>query len=542
MTHTTIHTQGYFSWKGATIDNYRICDLRWQNFEVVDDAAASTASNPLALPAAEPDELGDRWTPEDNDRLSASLAGGLTASRLLDAARAQEAEAAAAANAAASTGGSNGKGRKPTKAAGPSLAQQMKDAFVARGVNDAAEKPQGLAAPLPPALGPLAQEFASVEELVDTVAAKAQGLPSPHLERKRREAAEAAAAEAAAQGKEGGAAGDAVEAEAGAGGKKPGQEAADVSTEDLRDAVAVATFQHAEAARVAERLRALALAQAAAAGAARQGGTAFVFRVLELAEERVETVLEALSFLDFGGAPVVIEYFVACSSAALLPKLGTKLNRRTPNPNLRTRRVLFNEAVRVELKDLVFHALVLDDWLHSGAAAWQQEEQEGDAAEQGSQQEQEEKEETRRPALLTASTAALQFLSRFLVPGAHVYVRGLTELPLWAALASQVSSTPLPLAPAGAEAAREEWEATLAAYDGGKPAEVIAANAVTPVLAGRFSRACWEGTAVEAGWVVAVAPSAEVRERRGEAGGKGFEMAGLDVLYCPQLILGELAD
>ncbi len=329
----------------------------------------------------------------------------------------------------------------------------------------------------------------------------------PHLERTRREAEAAAAAGEADRESdpEAAAAVSKQELHEGAG--------ADVTVEDLREALAVATFQRAEAMRVAERLRALALTQAVAAASPRQGGTSFVFRVLELAEERVETVLEALSFLDFGAAPVVVEYFLACSSSALLPKLGTKLNRRSPNPNLRIRRVLFSEIVRLELKDLTFHALVLDDWLHSGAANWQQEEDEAEgqegAGEQG-QGQQQQQQQPEKAGPLAPSAAAMRFLARFLVPGAHLYVRGLAELPLWAALASQVSSAPLPLAPAGAAVVQAEWEATLAGYGDG-PADLISVNAATPVLAGRFSRAAWERTAVRAGWVIAVAPSVEVR-------------------------------
>lgn len=475
--------QSHYSYKGATVDNYRICDLKWQQFEVVDADAEQTA--PLALPS--PDS-GGAWTPEDNDRLTASLVSALAASGVLEAALAREAEAdAEAAAAPAATKNSRKPAAKQTAAA-PSLARQMKDRIAAALLPPPPQQQQGessvsSAAPvavLPPSL---AQEFGSVEALVAALEAKAQGLPSPHLERERGEASEAAAKN---------------EPEAAGSNQQPQQQqqGADVGTEELREAVATATFQRSEAVRVAERIKALALAQTAAAGPARKGGTSFVLRVLELAGERVETVLEALSFLDLEGASVVIEYFLACSNAALLPKLGTKLNRRSPNPNLRIRRVLFNDMVRVELKDLVFHALVLDDWVHTGAETWRRDEYDGN-------------DKGLAPAPPTSSAAAMAFLSRFLVPNAHVYVRGLTELPLWAALASQVSPSPLPLAPTGAAAAQAEWEATLAAYGDG-PAGLIEVNAATPVLTGRFSRAAWEKMAVVAGWVIAVAPSTEV--------------------------------
>lgn len=473
------HAQGYFSWKGTTTDNYRICDLRWQNFEAIEADNKVVA----AIPNTESQQQVEKeaWAPEDNERLTVSLISGLQGTGVLDAALAQEAEAAAASTKAP-------KGRKPAAAAAPSLARQMQDGIAAYNEAVGAIKAGFLDAPLPATLGPLAGDFTSLDELVAALSAKVQSLPSPHLKRKRREAeAEAAAA----KGKPAAGADEALE------GAKP-QLDVDISAEDLREAVAVATFQRAEAMHVAERLRAMALAQAAAAGEPRKGGTSFVFRVLELAEERVETVLEALSYLDFGSASVVIEYFLACSSSALLPKLGTKLNRRTPNPNLRVRRVLFSEQVRVELKDIVFHALVLDDWVNSGVAAWQRGE-ENDGEDQHGQ-----------AAPLPPSAAAMQSLSPFLVPGAELYVRGLTELPLWAALASQVSPAPLPLVPAGAAAAQAEWTATLASY-GGKPAERILVNAATPVLAGRFGRAAWEKTAVQAGWLIVVAPSAEVR-------------------------------
>lgn len=43
-------------------------------------------------------------------------------------------------------------------------------------------------------------------------------------------------------------------------------------------------------------------------------------------QDKVDTVLEALSYLELP-ASVVIEFFLASSSATLLPKLGTKVGR-----------------------------------------------------------------------------------------------------------------------------------------------------------------------------------------------------------------------
>lgn len=107
----------------------------------------------------------------------------------------------------------------------------------------------------------------------------------------------------------------------------------------------------------------------------------------------------------------------------------------------------------------------------------------------------------------------MDFLARFLVPGAAVFARGFTDLPLWARLASQLSATPLPLPPSteAAAAALAEWQQTLAGYsDGGKEApEVVAVNAAATVVVGRYTRTAW-ARAFKPGRFIVLAPSAEV--------------------------------
>lgn len=107
----------------------------------------------------------------------------------------------------------------------------------------------------------------------------------------------------------------------------------------------------------------------------------------------------------------------------------------------------------------------------------------------------------------------MDFLARFLVPGAAVFARGFADLPLWARLASQLSPTPLPLPPSAeaAAAARAEWQRTLAGYNekGEEEApEVVAVNAAATVVVGQYARAAW-ARAFKPGRFIVVAPSAE---------------------------------
>ena len=142
--------------------------------------------------------------------------------------------------------------------------------------------------------------------------------------------------------------------------------------------------------------------------------------------------------------------------------------------------MLFSEKVQNELKDITFDALVFDDWARSGSAAFA----EGPHA--------------------AAASNAMAVLAPFLVPGAELFVRGLGDLPLWATLASQLSSAALSLAaaaPGAGKAAAAEWASALTTYGVGKP------TAAGPVLAARFKG--WDAVEAAGRFLLVVDSAAE---------------------------------
>lgn len=267
------HHQGFFSIRGATADNYRICDLRWQGFDVT-----TTTTGPLPAPSIATTEEG-AWTPADNARLTAAMVRALEVSGAL----------------AVEENGTEQEEQKPkakAKAKEASLAQTLREGIAAhhKAVTSSIDNGGAVDEKLSPALGHLAEEFATAGALAAALAARARG-------------------EEGSQGQR------------------------EVGADALRDAVAAATFQvrrervlccmcvygyvcmanppernqptkhfaspkpqhltpqqRAEAVVVAERLRALAVTEAAKVRAApdspKQGATEYVLRVLELAEVR----------------------------------------------------------------------------------------------------------------------------------------------------------------------------------------------------------------------------------------------------------------
>ena len=203
------------------------------------------------------------------------------------------------------------------------------------------------------------------------------------------------------------------------------EELLELSADEVKDLAATAVQHSAETFAVAASLKAQAEAQQQALG------HNYVFRVFEVAQEATETVVEVLSRMDLP-ANITFEYFVGSHNAGLLKSLATKVNRKATN--LRLRRVLINDTLFNELKDITFEALVLDEWTRSGVTAFA----EGKAE--------------------TAAANALEAFGSFLMPGAPIYVRGLNNLPLWTVLVSLVSASPLPLVHAlSAEEATAEW-------------------------------------------------------------------------------------
>ncbi len=202
-----------------------------------------------------------------------------------------------------------------------------------------------------------------------------------------------------------------------------------LSADDMKELAALATLHSAETHAVAASLKALAEQQQAALG------HNYVFRVFEVVDEATETVVEALSKMDLP-ASVIIEYFVGAHSSGLLKSLGTKVNRKCSN--IRLRRVLMNDTLYNEIKDITFEAAVFTEWTRSGAAAYAE------------------------GAHESAALNATDSLRSYLMPGAPVFVRGLNDLPLWAALTSLVSAAPLPLTNAlPAEEAAADWAKAL---------------------------------------------------------------------------------
>ena len=367
-----LYIQGFFSIIGSVIDNYKLCNLLWQPYN------AAIANTPLALEAG---AAAGEWSEAKNEDLTAFLAGELTASGVLD-----PEEAAAVPATAAPAAGPRRRG--PVQVP---LSQQVREAIERAGI---AGRATGGAAPAFPKAGNLEEVGA---DLVHALVSKIKP----------------AAAAAAPEGSEPAA-------------NKPVQ----LTGDDVEDIVAVATFQVPEANTVAAALHKAILANQQAFG------SNYVFRVLELAEDKVFTVFEALSLMELPPS-VVVEFFVGSFNSGLLLSLANKVSRRAPN--VRLRRVLMSDKVEKELKDMTFDAVVLDDWVRTGAAPFA----EGEHA--------------------TASANAVALLAPFMVPGANVFVRGLNELPLWVTLASQVSGAALPLAGATGQAktAQMEWTKTL---------------------------------------------------------------------------------
>jgi len=369
-----IYIQGFFSIIGSIIDNYKLCNLLWQPYD------ALLSKGPLAIEVA-PAAVVEVWSAEKNEDLTSYLVQELKASGAL------EAEPAAAPAIAPTTG------RKPRGPVQRSLAEQIREVIDRVDVRECASTS---AMPAFPKVGGLDEVGAGlVKALVDKIKPKA----------------DAAAGGAATKGKE--------------------EKHVLLTGEDVEDLVAISTFQVYEASRVAATLQQTILANQQAFG------DNYVFRVLELAEERVFTVFEALSLLELP-ATVTVEFFVGSFNSGLLLSLANKVTKRATN--VRLRRVLMSNKAEKELKDLTFDAVVLDDWVRTGSAPFV----EGEGA--------------------NVSSNAVAFLAPFLAPSALVFVRGLNDLPLWVTLASQVSAAALPLATAAdikCKAAREEWTSTL---------------------------------------------------------------------------------
>ena len=202
-----------------------------------------------------------------------------------------------------------------------------------------------------------------------------------------------------------------------------------LSADDMKELVGLATHHAAETQAVAASLKALAEQQQKALG------HNYVFRVFEVVDEATETVVEALSKMELP-ASITIEYFVGAHSGGLLKSLATKVNRKCSN--IRLRRVLMNDTLFNEIKDITFEALVFTEWTRSGAAAYLEGKHE------------------------SAALNATEALRSYLMPGAPVFVRGLNDLPLWVALTSLVSASPLPLVNAlPAEEAAADWAKAL---------------------------------------------------------------------------------
>lgn len=378
-----MYIQGFFSIIGSIIDNYKLCDLLWQPYD------AAFAKAPLAIeatPAAATDD--STWTVAKNQDLTAFLVKELEATGVLS----PEAVAAAAAEAAASTNG-----RKPRGPVKPPLSQQVREAIE----RECTPSRVSSETPAFPKAGGLDEIGVG---LAQAIAAKIK--PSVSV-----------TSDSSATNEE----------------EKPRE----LTGEDVGELIATSTFQVSEAARVAAALKELMLANQEVFG------KNYVFRILELAEERVHTVFEALSLLELPTC-VTVEVFVGSFNAGLLMSLANKIAKRAPNVLLR--RVLMSEKPEKELKDITFDAVVLNEWIRTGSAAFA----EGKSAK--------------------APSNAILYLAPFLAPSAQVFIRGLIDVPLWVTLVSQVSTAALPFTDATDQVknARDEWTDALALSGGFK--------------------------------------------------------------------------
>jgi acyl transferase domain-containing protein/NADPH:quinone reductase-like Zn-dependent oxidoreductase/thioester reductase-like protein/acyl carrier protein len=211
-----------------------------------------------------------------------------------------------------------------------------------------------------------------------------------------------------------------------------GADLVELTADEIKELVATSVQRSAETATVAAALKAQMEAQL------RLLEHNCVFRVFEIAQEATETVVEALSRLELP-AHIIVEYFVGSRNSGLLKSLATKINRRATN--IRLRRVLINDMLFNEIKDITFEAVVFDEWTRSGAAAYAEGRFESPAAN------------------------ALEALRTFMMPGAPVFVRGLYDLPLWVPLISLASASQLPLINTlSAEEAVADWTQQLLAH------------------------------------------------------------------------------
>jgi hypothetical protein len=177
-----------------------------------------------------------------------------------------------------------------------------------------------------------------------------------------------------------------------------------------------------------------------------KGEPSVVVRVLEITEADVITVVERLSHLrDAVGPDVVIEWFLGSHNAALLGRLGRRLSREPP-AGLRFRQLLLpaDGAPVLELKDITFQTMIVDDWTRSGAAACALESNDKSSA----------------------AHEVMRVFSPCLVPEARVLVRGLVPEPLWLRIVSQASSAPMTLAFSESVDVAAQWRDALEVHHG----------------------------------------------------------------------------
>jgi acyl transferase domain-containing protein/NADPH:quinone reductase-like Zn-dependent oxidoreductase/thioester reductase-like protein/acyl carrier protein len=366
--------QGFFTVFASFTDNYKLCDLLWQPF------AAPEMTTEAALHAYAKEALThtEAWTAADNDRLTSWLIEQLRANGALEL----------PAPAVEDAKPKKGKGKEAVP-----LVRKVLEALEARmsEIQESTEESKKSVA-----LPTIAKLDERASELIKALVAKIK---------EEKEAA------------------------------KPVTEADDedadesdfvqITAEEMKELTSAAIQLPAETLAVATSLKMQAEKQQQLLG------HNYVFRVFEIAQEATETVVEAFSRLDLP-SNIIVEYFVGSHNAGLLKSLATKVNRKATN--VRLRRVLINDTLFNELKDITFEAVVFDEWTRSGAAAFMEGKLEAPVAN------------------------AVEAVRSFMMPGAPIYVRGLNNIPLWTALTSLVSATPLPLTNAlPAEEALAEW-------------------------------------------------------------------------------------
>jgi len=176
-----------------------------------------------------------------------------------------------------------------------------------------------------------------------------------------------------------------------------------------------------------------------------------VYRVLELvgvSPGHTNTVFEALQSADWGESPSSVEYFIACQDARSLKIAASGRGGQNVNRHFRVRRVLLTPDVLQFMEDWAFDAMVVGDWLGSGWKAWTVDSEQS---------------EDREKVSCSPARRMLQSLDPLLLPGARMFICGLSALPPWVPIIGESLGANVP-GRVAVETGMKEWEEALDGY------------------------------------------------------------------------------